>query len=129
MRPSPAASVIHWLNEADSGVLYTSAVTIGEIEYGLSALPDGHRRSDLRRRFENFIARAFAHRVVAYDAPAARYYGTLMAERRAAGRPLAAPDGQIAAIARQHGMAVATRNVADFTDTGVDIINPWETGG
>jgi predicted nucleic acid-binding protein len=32
----------------------------------------------------------------------------------------------IAAIARAHGAAVATRNVKDFEGTGVALINPWE---
>ena len=36
------------------------------------------------------------------------------------------PDGQIAAIARAHGMAIATRNIRDFTDCGLQVINPFD---
>ena len=47
--------------------------------------------------------------------------------RRAAGRPVSNhADCQIAAIARSRGMAVATRNVRDFVDMGIDVIDPWE---
>jgi len=48
------------------------------------------------------------------------------AERRRIGRPIAPLDAQIAAIARAHGAAVATRNVADFTDCGIDVVDPWQ---
>ncbi|MDE2809469.1 MAG: hypothetical protein OXN90_13725, partial [Gemmatimonadota bacterium] len=45
----------------------------------------------------------------------------------AAGRPASQADCQIAAIARSQGMVVATRNVRDFMDTGIDVIDPWTT--
>ncbi len=47
------------------------------------------------------------------------------ADRRAAGRPISQFDAQIAAIARAHQAAVATRNVADFSGCGIDVIDPW----
>lgn len=42
------------------------------------------------------------------------------------GRPLDVPDGQIAATALEHDLAVVTRNVKDFAGLGVAIFNPWE---
>jgi predicted nucleic acid-binding protein len=44
---------------------------------------------------------------------------------RAARRGISLPDGQIAAIAKVHGFAVATRDVAPFDAVGVPVINPW----
>ena len=129
MRPEPAPAVIEWLNETDSGSLYLCSITIGEIEYGLHAMPDGRRREDLRERFDTFVRQAFALRVLSYDDAAARHYGRIMAARRSEGWPVSAPDGQIAAIARLHGMRVATRNAPDFTGAGVELINPWDAGG
>ena len=35
-------------------------------------------------------------------------------------------DGQIAAIAKVHGFAVATRDVEPFVAAGVPVVNPWE---
>jgi toxin FitB len=49
-----------------------------------------------------------------------------MGKRKGLGQPLSVPDGQISAIARAHGSAIATRNVHDFADCGVDLINPFE---
>ena len=123
MRPEPALAVIQWLNSVDSAMLHLSVISIGEIEYGLRCLPEGKRREDLEARFADFVQRAFPMRVLAYDEQAARHYGAIMAERRHQGRPMSAPDGQIAAVARSHDMAVATRNLADFDGLGLDLIN------
>ena len=71
------------------------------------------------------MSRGFDGRIVSFDVPAARVYGTLMAHRRKAGTPLASLDGQIASIARVHGLAVATQNTAHFADCGVELVNPF----
>ena len=57
--------------------------------------------------------------------PAAIEFAALARDRRRAGRPITIADAQIAAVARCHGAALATRNVSDFEGCGVDIINPW----
>ena len=125
MKTRPAESVVAWLNGQDSENLYICAITIGEITYSLRILADGKRRSALRERFERFVALAFDQRVLAYDESAARVYGELMGERKEMGLPLGFPDGQIAAIARLNHLAVATRNVCDFENCGIDVVNPF----
>lgn len=40
-------------------------------------------------------------------------------------RSFAVTDGLIAATARVHNLTLVTRNVADFADAGVDVVNPW----
>ena len=129
MKTQPAEAVVAWLNAQDSERLYVSAVTIGEIAYGLRILPDGKRRSGLHERFERFVALAFDQRVLAYDESAARVYGELMGDRKELGLPMSVPDGQIAAIARLNHLAVATRNVLDFEHCGIDVLNPFEAAG
>ena len=129
MKTQPAEAVVAWLNAQDSERLYVSAVTIGEITYGLRILPDGKRRSGLRERFERFVVLAFDQRVLAYDESAARVYGELMGDRKELGLPMSVPDGQIAAIARLNHLAVATRNVLDFEHCGIDVLNPFEAVG
>ena len=126
MKTQPLEAVVAWLNAQDSERLYVSAVTIGEITYGLRILPDGKRRSGLHERFERFVALAFDQRVLAYDESAARVYGELMGDRKELGLPMSVPDGQIAAIARLNHLAVATRNVLDFECCGIDVLNPFE---
>ena len=126
MKTRPAEAVVAWLNGQDSEKLHVSAITIGEIAYGLRILPDGKRRSGLRERFERFVTLAFDQRVLAYDESAARIYGDLMGDRKELGLPMSVPDGQIAAIARLNHLAVATRNVFDFEHCGIDVLNPFE---
>src|SRR5437762_9120171 len=114
MKLSPAPEVVAWLNDQDASALFLTTITIGEIGYGLEALPRGKRRLQLERGFERIVAEAFVGRVLAFDEEAARHYGVVMGRRKEIGRPLSALDGQIASIARAKGSMVATRNVRDF---------------
>ncbi len=68
-------------------------------------------------------------RILPFDTFAAWIYADIAAHRRAVGLHIDIPDAQIAAIARSNDMAVATRNINDFTDCGVELINPWLTEG
>ena len=125
MRSAPERLVLEWLNSQESSLLFFSTVSLAEIAYGIRILPDGRRRADLRQRFEQFVGAAFAERLVSFDVGAALMYGEIMGARREIGRPMSAPDGQIAAIARSRGLAVATRNVVDFEECGVELVDPW----
>jgi predicted nucleic acid-binding protein len=80
----------------------------------------------LEQGFERILVEAFADRILAFGEEASRHYGEVMGRRREIGRPLSVQDGQIASIARANGYAVATRNVRDFVECGVEIINPFE---
>lgn len=72
----------------------------------------------------------FAGRILPFDSDAAQSYADMLAERNnPIGRPIIRADWMIAAIARQYGTAVATRNTRDFADCGISLINPWRTGG
>jgi len=94
--------------------------------YGLEVMPVGKRRTTRLQLAGEIFGIDFADRILPFDAAAARAFAVIVASRRHAGRPIEMPDAQIAAIARANRMAVATRNVADFADCGVDLINPWE---
>ena len=67
----------------------------------------------------------FAGRVLAFGSDAAAAYAHIAADRRRAGRPISHFDAQIAAIALANGASVATRNVDDFADCGVEVLDPW----
>lgn len=125
MRPHPAQSVLNWFNAQDSKQLYITTVTLAEIGYGLRILPEGQRKKLLQNRFEQFVTLAFENRVLDFTASAARSYAKLMGHRKEIGRPMNLPDGQIASIAYAYGFAVATRNIKDFEDCGLELINPF----
>lgn len=129
MKPAPKRSVIDWLNRQETATLYVSTITLAEIGYGLHMMPDGQRRRSLEDRFDEFIVDGFDQRVLGFDMPAARLYGELMGHRRALGRPLSILDGQIASIARANHFAVATRNVDDFEECGLTLIDPFGDRG
>jgi predicted nucleic acid-binding protein len=126
MKETPAPAVVSWLNDQKPSTLFLTTITLGEIGFGIRIMPEGKRRRFLQESFEKLIAEAFLGRILAFDEGAARAYSEVMGRRREIGRPLAALDGQIAAIARVRGYAVVTRNVRDFVACGVEVIDPFE---
>lgn len=125
MRPAPDAAVLAWTRAHSNDELATSVVTVAEIGAGLACLPAGARRRDLVARWSRLQDDGFGERIFGLDQAAAKVYGELFAQRQRAGRSMAAFDFLIAAIAHIHGLVVATRNVRDFEDCGLQIINPW----
>jgi len=67
----------------------------------------------------------FAGRVLPFDGEAAIAYADVFSSRRRAGRPAATADLMIAAIARTKGASVVTRDIGDFEDCGLTLIDPW----
>lgn len=127
MRPSPSEVVLRWFAGRSAATLFTTTITQAEILFGLALLPEGRRRSDLLMAAEQMFAEDFADRVLPFDSMATKAFAPIAAGRRHKGRPTGAFDAQIAAIAASRGAALATRNVADFLDCGIPIINPWES--
>lgn len=125
MRPAPDASVMAWTRSQAIEELATSVVTVAEVGAGLACLPAGARRRDLVARWSRLQDEGFGERIFHLDRAAAKVYGELFAQRQRAGQSTAAFDLLIASIARTHGLTVATRNVRDFEDCGVQIVNPW----
>lgn len=125
MRPEPDPRVLAWLNAQSADTLHVSSVTLAELLFGLGVPTEGRRKARLTSALERLRA-LFSGRVVPFDEPAARLFADMAVRARAAGRPLAAADGYIAASAAARGLAVATRNVQDFSETGVDVVDPWQ---
>ena len=71
------------------------------------------------------FAEDLAGRVLGFDSEAARVYSRIAAERRSLGKPISHAEAQIAAIARVRGAKLATRNVSDFVDCSLEIVDPW----
>ncbi len=125
MQSAPSSKVLAWLDDRPTRELFMTAVTEAEIRTGIAFLPEGGRRRGLAEAAERAFGGLFAGRVLPFDSAAARVYAEIAAARRASGRPLSQTDGQIAAIARSRGMTVATRNVRDFAETGIELVDPW----
>lgn len=125
LRPAPNATVIEWVDARDSSELAITALTAAELRAGVALLPDGGRKRELGQRIELMLTETFASLVLAFDADSSGYYAEVVAARTRAGRPIGAFDAQIAAVCRQHEATLATRNTADFIDTGVALVDPW----
>jgi len=125
MRADPARAVLDWFGQHDASELFISAVTEAELRTGVAILPEGQRRDRLQLAIDAMIDLDFQRRVLPFDSNAAKAYAEIAAQRRAAGRPIAEADCQIAAIARATDAPIATRNVKDFDGCGVRVVNPW----
>ena len=128
LRPTPNPAVERWVAERPGSELYFSAVGEAEMLYGVAILPAGRRRNALALAIDAILREDFEDRVLPFDSEAAREYAEIAAARRAVGHTAAPADCQIAAIARSRGMLVATRNIRDFVEMGIEVINPWTVG-
>ena len=125
LRPAPAKQVEAWLSAQDGATVYFTAVGEAELRHGVALLPAGRRRTALSMAIEGILEEDFRNRILPFDRAAASVYAAIAAKRRAAGRPISQFDCQIAAIARAHEAAVATRNTGDYEGCGIEVIDPW----
>lgn len=125
VRPRPEPVVIGWVDALDSVDVWISAMTAAELRASVALLPAGRRRDDVGQRIELLLSDTFAGAVLVVDAGSAVHYAEVVAARAAAGRPIGTVDALIAAVCRQHGATLATRNTRDFTGTGVTLADPW----
>jgi predicted nucleic acid-binding protein len=125
LRSLPDPSVLSWLANQPRASLFTTTVTRGEVLYGIRLLSDGKRRRGLWDAAQRIFSEDFAGQVLSFDSEAADMYAEIAASRRTTGKPISQFDAMIAAMARSRGATLATRNVNDFEDCGVDVVNPW----
>ena len=126
VKPRPERRVVSWLNSMEPEQVFLSAVTIGEIQYGISSRPLSKRRTELELWLSVSLPEQFAGRVLSLDADTFVAWGQMMARQRRKGEPMAVMDSLIAATALQHKMVLVTRNVSDFKSTDVNVLSPWE---
>jgi toxin FitB len=65
-------------------------------------------------------------RIVSIDSAIADRWGLLASEAKRKGKALSVIDGLLAATALHHNLAVVSRNAGDFTNTQVQVLNPWQ---
>lgn len=129
MRRDADKNVIAWVDRYPADLVHLTAITAAELLYGVARLPDVNRRTGLVARTRVLLEDRFADRILAFTADAAVEYAEIVVTRTRQGRPISVPDAQIAAICRLHDADLGTRNVKDFADTGVRVIDPWALPG
>ena len=126
MRAVPNPTVMDWIARQVSSEVFVTTITQAEMYYGLALLPIGKRRSDMERAVQQMFEQDFLERILTFDSAAALEYAKLASFRRQIGKPIAQADAQIAAIALSRNAVLATRNIADFCDCQITLVNPWE---
>jgi toxin FitB len=125
-KPTPSEAVLQWFAITPNEQIYISAVTLCEMELGLSLMPAGKRRDALRAASEGLVQEDFGNRCLILDARCAPTYGQLAAKQQRLGRTSSAEDAMIAAIALANQFTLATRNTKDFEGIeGLKLVNPW----
>jgi len=124
MRQLPDQKVVAWLDHQSRTSIWTTSVTVLEIQFGLQIVAAGRRRTLLSQAFEELLAR-IGQRVTTFDVAAARQASDLMAARHRKGRPADLRDTMIAGIVLAQHATLATRNTAHFEDAAIPIVNPW----
>ncbi|MBI1731835.1 MAG: type II toxin-antitoxin system VapC family toxin [Gammaproteobacteria bacterium] len=125
MRETPDAPVVAWLDRQPAVSIWITSITLFEARLGLALLPRGRRRKSLEAAFVRVLEEDLENRVLDFDNAAAAEAAELTAARREVGRPLDMRDTQIAGIVLARRATLATRNVRDFGDLDVAVIDPW----
>lgn len=115
--------VMEWAQSVPSSSLYLSCISVLELDIGIQRIErhDRVQGAQLRKWLETQVIPAFSDRILAVDLDVARRCAALHIPN-----PRPERDALIAATAFVHGMTLVTRNVVDFADTSVRLINPWD---
>ncbi len=117
--------VVAWLDQQPPESIWTTAVTIFEIRFGIALLPSGRRQRQLADAFAKVLDEDLQGRILPFDNEAAAEAANLAAERRAIGKPLDFRDIEIAGIVAATRATLATRNVRHFQDLRIELVDPW----
>lgn len=124
-KPHPSRVVTDWAESQPRETLAVSTIYLGEVRRGIDLLEHGARREELERWLKTSIRQQFHGRVLSVTKQVALAWGRLAAADQKRGRRVEVPDGLLLATAAVHGLTIVTRNVRDFEDRGVPVINPW----
>ncbi|MEA3278667.1 MAG: type II toxin-antitoxin system VapC family toxin [Pseudomonadota bacterium] len=124
-KPTVDPAVLSWMRMTDELQMGISVVSIGEIQKGISRMPEGQRQQDLQVWLDVQLIPRFGNRALPLELSDLQRWGRLLGEAKKSGESLPPVDTLLAAVALNRDLIVVTRNTCDFKRTGVEIINPW----
>ena len=125
VKKAPTPSVVTWLNGIDETNFYLSVLTLGELQKGISKLPDGTRKDELQTWIESDLVARFESRILDLDLETALAWGRMQGVAEQNGTRLPVMDSLIAASAAARSLVVVTRNTKDIERCNVKVLNPW----
>ncbi|MEA2679344.1 MAG: toxin FitB [Candidatus Binataceae bacterium] len=125
MRREADPAVVTWLDLQPSESVWTTAVTIFEIRFGLELLAPGRQKRLLEDAFSRALNEDFQGRILPFDRDAAEEAAHRAAERRAVGKPVDFRDLEIAGIVAARRGTLATRNARHFQGLRIELVDPW----
>lgn len=126
VKKEPNPAVVNWLDGQDEQKLFLSVLNLGELQKGISKLPDGAKKDELQAWVALDLVERFTGRILEVDLETALSWGRLQGEAEQAGEKLPVMDSLIAATAAAHGLVVVTRNAKDMGRCGARVCNPWK---
>ena len=127
MKVTPDRRVLSWIASMEGCDLYISSMTWGELQRGVARLPESKRRSELLLWLQRLEIN-FDGRILAFTQEVAEVWALMTVKASLHGKSISAFDSIIAATARSYGCRLVTRNFSDFSESGVEVLNPWEFG-
>jgi len=125
VKDKPDVGVLEWIEQQDEQALFLSVLTLGELQKGVSKLPDGRKKTQLLNWLDDDLQTRFTGRMLDVDATVATLWGRLQGEAERRGRRMPVIDSLLAATAHANKLAIVTRNGVDMAESGVEVINPW----
>ena len=122
----PNPKVVEFVDSLDPEDVYLSVITIGEIVKGIEKLPKSRRKTDLHNWLNDDLLIRFEGNILTLDTNILIEWGKLTAHLESVGKTMPAIDSLIAATVLTKKMTLITRNINDFEETDVEIVNPWK---
>jgi predicted nucleic acid-binding protein len=126
MRASLAPAVTAWLNIQPPATIWTTSVSIFEIQFGLCTMPTGKNQRALQLAFADVLEQDLTNRILGFDVAAAQQAAEIASKLQSIGRRGEIRDLMIAGIVSAHGATLATRNTKDFTNAGISLTDSWQ---
>jgi toxin FitB len=126
IKPKPKKSVVNWIKQIDDDSLFISVLTLGELQKGVSKLPDSKKKNSLQNWLNTELTQRFENRIISINQQIATTWGHIQGTAEQQGKKIPAIDSLLAATAITYDLTVVTRNHSDMVRTGAKIFNPWD---
>jgi len=125
MKPLPNLSAIRWLAEVDEDRVYLAMMTLAKLRFDTERLASGARKSRLETWLREELPLRFEGRLLMIETAIADAWGRLTSRCSGFGKPIGVMDAFFPATAEVHALTLVSRNVSDFTASGIPLLNPW----